>query len=300
MVELRQTMTNQNPLHRNYNFNNELELLDQALQGNKEALNALLANHVEYIYNISIKMVGSIQDAEDITQDILIKIVTNLSSYDATKAQFSTWIYRITVNHILNLKKSSLESRITSFETFFDTIAQIEDEDIPAAEIENLDPLSEELKIKCMSGMLMCLPREDRLLYVMGDLFNMNHTIGSKLFGLSKDSYRKRLSRVRNDLKQWMNNRCGLINKENPCRCKKKTKGFILKGIVDPEDLIWDKGFRNKISAYAEENIQETLIEVDKIYTRIYQDHPFKQRSEFEHVLETIIDNKNIKRFLDF
>ena len=299
IVEIQRLMTVKNPLHLDYDSKSELELLDQALQGNKEALNALMANHSEFIYNISIKMVGSIEDAEDITQDILIKIITNLSSYDVSKAQFRTWIYRITINHILNLKKSSLETRITSFESFFDTIDQIADEDIPASESDYFDPLSEELKIKCMSGMLMCLPREDRLLYVMGDLFNMNHTTGSEVFGLSKDGYRKRLSRVRNDLKQWMNNRCGLINKENPCRCRKKTKGFIKRGIVNPQDLIWDKGFQNKIHAYAEKNIHETLIEVDKVYTRLYQDHPFKEQKKSDRMLETIIDNKYIRKFLD-
>ncbi len=43
-----------------------------------------------------------------------------------------------------------------------------------------------------MSGMLMCLDREQRLIYVLGDIFNINHKIGSEIFNVSLENYRKK------------------------------------------------------------------------------------------------------------
>ena len=48
-------------------------------------------------------MLGRIEDAEDAKQDILIKVITSLSSYKE-KSLFSTWVYKIAVNHLINEK----------------------------------------------------------------------------------------------------------------------------------------------------------------------------------------------------
>src|SRR5687768_17003359 len=72
-----------------------------ALQGDKNALNEVLKSIREYVYNISVRFLWHPQDAEDATQEILIKVCTNLSQFKGTSA-FTTWAYRIAVNHLLN------------------------------------------------------------------------------------------------------------------------------------------------------------------------------------------------------
>jgi len=61
-------------------------------------------------------------DAEDITQEIPLKIITKLSTYDHRKASFPTWLYRITANQVINMRKRGCEKGILSFQNhpFYD------------------------------------------------------------------------------------------------------------------------------------------------------------------------------------
>ncbi|MEM9821368.1 MAG: sigma-70 family RNA polymerase sigma factor, partial [Bacteroidota bacterium] len=291
-------MTQQNPFSRKFDSQKDNQLIKKAITGNRQALNELLQRHNNFIYNIAIKMLANIEDAKDVTQDILIKVVTNLAKYDVNKAQFRTWLYRITFNYILNYKKSNTEKNIVSFQHFFEFMENVED-DHSIMDDEAVDQLSEEMKLKCMSGMLMCIPREDRLLYIMGDLFKIDHHLGAEVFEISKVNFRKRLSRTRNQLRQWMDNKCGLVHKSNPCRCAKKTKGFIKRGIVDPESLVWDKAFTSRINTYTEENLQDALKSSDMIYSKLYREHPFKENNKTKEIIEEILSDKNFAEILN-
>ena len=92
------------------------ELIRQALGGNKESLEQLVLRHQAWIYNIAFRMVLVAEDAEDVTQEILIKMITKLSTYDSKKASFRTWLYRIVVNHVINMKKRGYEEAVSVLE----------------------------------------------------------------------------------------------------------------------------------------------------------------------------------------
>lgn len=80
-----------NPFVKDINRDNEDgELIGQVLNGNQESLEQLILRHQAWIYNIAFRMVLVAEDAEDITQEILIKMMTKLSSYNPTKASFHT------------------------------------------------------------------------------------------------------------------------------------------------------------------------------------------------------------------
>ena len=293
-------MVKNNPFTNAFDAQKDELLIEEAIKGNRNALNDLIQRHNNFIYNVALKMLGNPEDAKDLTQDILIKVITNLSRYDAKKAQFRTWLYRIAFNHILNYKKSTPEKNIRNFQQFFSLIEQVPDDPVPELHSDDFTLFTEETKLKCMSGMLMCVSREDRLLYIVGDLFGIDHNLGAKIFELSKANFRKKLSRIRNDLRQWMHNKCGLVNKDNPCRCVKKTKGFIKLGVVDPENLIWDKGYTQRIEAFTKENLQDSLLSSDKVYSRLYQTHPFKETKTAKEVVDEIVSDDNIREFLNF
>ena len=294
-------MIQTNPFAKAFDHLKDEELVNDALKGNRKALNQLVRRHNPFIYNISLKMLGNPADAQDATQDILVKVITNLAKYDKGKAQFRTWLYRITFNFILNFKKSISEKKILSFEQFFEFIEGVEDDtSITYEEGGPLNPVSEEAKLKCMSGMPMCVAREDRLLYIVGDLFEIDHNLGAEIFQISKANFRKKLSRIRNSLRQWMNNKCGLVNKSNPCRCERKTKGFIERGIVDPENLVWDKGFSSRIEDYTVTNLNKALIVSDKIYSSLYQKHPLKESISAEKIIDEILSDGTMSEILKF
>ena len=91
--------------------------------------------------------------------------------------------------------------------------------------------LVDEARIGCTSGMLLCLDREQRLVYILGEIFGVHGRASAPSCSRSRrDNFRQKLSRARRDLHSFMQGQCGLVNSANPCRCAKKTQGFIKAG----------------------------------------------------------------------
>ncbi len=277
-----------------YSDQKDVELIDLAMHGNRDSLSQLIERHQQYIYNIALKMVNNVTDAEDITQEILIKLVTNLSKFDASKGRFRTWLYRITFNHFLNTKKQKYEKLVTSFDVFFSYIEETPEVELTLIEEKELQQEIEESKVSCMAGMLMCLDREQRLIYIVGELFEIDHNLGSEIFEISPANFRQKLTRARKDLYQWMHNKCGLVNTENPCRCPKKTKGFIANGWIQQGEMKWHSDYQQKIVDFSERKLEKTLLTVDEIYARLYKEHPFKISQNTKNIVEKIINNDDL------
>jgi RNA polymerase sigma factor (sigma-70 family) len=293
-------MKTENPFSvNNYTDQKDLELIATALNGNKESLSNLIKRHQQFIFNVALKMINNIADAEDVTQEILIKLVTNLSKYDSSKGKFRTWLYRVTFNHILNIKKQSYEKDVTSFDVFFDYIEGSPVIELSTEEETEMSQAIEESKVACMAGMLMCLDREQRLIYTVGEIFEIDHNLASEIFETTPDNFRQKLSRARKDLYQWMNNKCGLVNKDNPCRCPKKTKGFIKNGWVTSNNMKWHSDYKQKIKDLSDSKVDEVLLARDNVYAKLYREHPFKNHNKSEKVLAEILNNKTIRDTLN-
>ncbi len=273
----------------------DLGLIKKIREGEREALSELIDKHYAYIYNISLKFFNNEQDAEDAAQEVTIKLVTSISSFKPEKAKFTTWLYRIVLNHFLKAKKSGPEKVVVNgFDTFFGIIDSVDDYPMSTSEELDNQELIDEVRVTCMAGMLMCLDREQRMIYILGELFEIDHQTGADIFGITPANFRKRLSRVRKDLYNWMNKKCGLVNTNNPCRCPKKTKGFVERGFVNPDKLKWNTNFRQRISDLSEAEAKNMETEYEKIYTELYRDHPFKEtKDKSEEILTTIWRNKD-------
>jgi RNA polymerase sigma factor (sigma-70 family) len=286
-----------NPFSQNYTSDQtDTDLVKSALQGNKKSLESLVLKHQQFIYNLALKMIAVPADAEDITQEILIKMITNLSKFEG-KSQFRTWLYRIVVNHILNLRKQKKEFFVTDFESYFNRLEQMPDTDIDEKEMRES---IEEIKIGCTSGMLLCLTREQRMIFVLGVIFEIDHHLGAEMFEITPDNFRQKLSRAKKDIYHWMDKKCGLINKSNPCRCAKKTKAFIEAGFVDPEDLLFNRNYRHRIdelSAGNKDQLSQTFEELNQL---VFTRHPFQEPGNGKKLLEEIINNKFVKEALHF
>lgn len=284
-----------------YSHEHDLTLIQEAKNGDRKALNRLLEHHQGYIYNVSLKFFNELDKAKDATQEVLIKVLSNLGSYDPQKSQFRTWLYKIAFNHFLNTRQSPFEQRYEmGFEKFFDVIQSTPDQELNVQEVNHLKYEIEEAKVACTAGMIMCLDRDQRLLYIIGDVFEIDHNLGAEIFDTTPANFRKRLSRARQDLYMWMNNRYGLVNENNPCRCPKKTKGFIERGYVNPDNLKWNSNILNKIKDLSEKEVDDLLLERDKIAQNLFREHPFKKPGiTAEEVLDTILDNDKFSKEFD-
>jgi len=158
--------------------------------------------------------------------------------------------------------------------------------------------LVDEARIGCTSGMLLCLDREQRLVYVLGEIFGVIDAIGAELLEISRQNFRQKLSRARRDLHSFMQNQCGLVNVANPCRCAKKTQGFAKAGYLDPAKLLFARDRMTRVREVAEAKCGE-LDALDVAYGEIHRDHPFLDPPDFVAALRSLIHRTEFKRTLE-
>jgi len=282
----------------NYSEHTDLELVQASLSGSRQALETLILRHQPFIYNVALKMTTSPADAEDITQEVLLKAITNLSQFQG-KSAFRTWLYRIVFNHILNMKKRNKEEMFTGFEGYGQFLDSVPNTELTQDEAVAMKETVEEVKFSCMSGMLLCLDREQRLIYILGEVFRIDHRLASEFLEISPDNFRQKLARARRDLYNFMNNKCGLVNKNNPCRCPKKTKGLVQMGIVDPGRLQFNAHYVQRIRDLVPERAEKMLDTYEEHYQRLFSEHPFAMSERSHRLVESILNNETIKEILE-
>jgi len=83
------------------------ELIDNCMNGDRQAIEGLLVKYEKPVYNAAYRMLNNAEDARDVTQTVFLKVIENLDSYDP-RYKFFSWIYRIALNESINcLKKQN-------------------------------------------------------------------------------------------------------------------------------------------------------------------------------------------------
>lgn len=282
-----------NPFKKTYQTDQtDKELIQQILDGKKNAMTTLVERHQPFIYNLAWKLTGDISDAEDLTQEKLIKIVSNLSAFKQ-ESSFTTWAYRIAKNHFLNSQKKASTLFASNFEDLGNMLDAAPNVEISTEEQEQKREEIREVRLQCLSGMLLCLTKEQRMIYILGEIFGADHTVGSEIMEISKDNYRMKLSKSRKDLYNFMQNKCGLVNKANPCRCHKKVTFATENGMVDAKNLLFN---RKEYSTFREQLEPDANFLVDDSevrYAELHHDHSFKTTFDKKNFLLKILEDAN-------
>jgi len=175
------------------------KLIINALGGSKTALEHLLKRHYQFIYNVAFKFVLTHEDAQDLTQEVIIKVILKLSQFNH-QSGFRTWLYRIVFNHFLNSKKRKKEKNIISFDAFASALDGMGFESLTTTEETEFKDRIEDVKIGCMTAMLLCLNREQRLVYILSEIFEVDSKLGGELLEISANNFRQMLVRAKKDL----------------------------------------------------------------------------------------------------
>ncbi len=200
-----------------------------AISGDRDALETLVRSLQGDIYGLALRMLCNREDAEDATQEILVRIVTRLTQFDF-RSKLKTWAFRVAVNYILDVKKSAVERLHLSFEQFAQDLNEGLGLEAPAETEHSL--LIEEVKVGCSLGMLQCLDRPHRLAYVMGEIFEMSGPEASEALDISPDLFRKRLQNARTAILTFTRQHCGLVSDAAACSCNKQVPAALRAGKV--------------------------------------------------------------------
>lgn len=243
-------------------------LVAEAREGRQAALEGLIRLSQDWIYNLALRMLWSPADAQDASQEILIKIITHLSQF-REESSFQTWAYRIAVNHLLTTRKGKAEQRELSFEKFGEMLEAGLAMNSPERVDDRL--LLKEVELTCTLGMLLCLDREDRVAYLLGEVFEVTGQEGADLMEVSPEAYRKRLSRARTRLRTFMERQCGIINPASPCRCSRQVVPKIQGRMLNPDRLLF--GGTATLPVGGVERSREELKNLDRV-AAYFRSHP--------------------------
>lgn len=205
------------------------EIARTALDGDRDALDALVRALQGDVHGLALRMLWNREDAEDATQEILIRIVTHLSQF-GFKSRLKTWAYRVTVNYILDVKKSAIERLHLSFDRFAEDL-EAGIQPVSASDSER-SLLIEEVKVGCSMAMLQCLDRPHRAAYVLGEVMELSGPEAAEILEISSDLFRKRLQHAREAVLAFTKSHCGLVSDAARCQCNRRV----------PADAISDGG----------------------------------------------------------
>ena len=213
-----------------------LLLIRQAAAGDKSALETVLLSVQDLVFNLSLRMLGTFPDAEDASQEILLKIITHLSSFKG-ESSFSTWVFRIALNHLKDYKKHMFAKFPLSFEFYGDAILPGKIDAVPdlTQDVEK-SILAEELKLSCTNVMLQCLDAESRCIFILGTMFRVDSRIAGDILGITPDAYRQRLSRVRKKMAEFLSDYCGEYGC-GKCHCTDRVNYAIQNHRISPDRL---------------------------------------------------------------
>lgn len=263
------------------------DLVRLAIDGDKGALDLVVRELQADIYALALRMLWNKEDAEDATQEILVRVVTRLSQFDF-RSRLRTWAYRVAVNYILDVKKSAVERLHLSFERFADNLTQ--NLDVEGDSDTEHSVLVEEVKVGCTLAMLQCLDRPHRLAYILGDIMELSGPEAAEVLDISPELFRKRLQHARAAVVSFTKAYCGLASDAAPCRCNRQVAGAVRDGRVDVHQLT----FAGSRSSFEETRAKVRQVEEARWALEVHRtSHPKSSSVDFaRRLLETFDDHE--------
>jgi RNA polymerase sigma factor (sigma-70 family) len=199
--------------------NGDLEaVVRRAINGDRASLGQLAHALQDDVFGLSLRMLGNVHEAEDATQEILVRVVTRLAQFDG-QSSVRTWAFRVAVNYILDIKKSATERLRRKFVEMAEDLSTVPTSGgLPDAE-ESL--YLNEVKASCSLGMLQCLDAPHRAAFVLGHILELPGEEAASVLEISPDLYRKRLQLARTAIVAFIEAHCGLVSDNAPCRCNR-------------------------------------------------------------------------------
>jgi DNA-directed RNA polymerase specialized sigma24 family protein len=203
---------------------------------------------------------------------------------------FFTWVYRIAANHLMDCRRSKLETQMISFDEFGKDL----EEGLTETPKTSDSLLYQEIRIGCTLGMLSCLDRPHRIAYVLGDILEMNSTEAAAVVAVEPATFRKRLERARRSIVSFMKKKCGLAYSQNACRYSKRVKRAIDLKRVNPNQLLFANDQKN---AREFPSVLTKIRELEEMQRAVvlYRTHPDYTVPDFSATIRSLVFSVSLR-----
>jgi len=205
----------------------------RARDGDRAALDDLCRRLQQPVYRLALRFTGHPIDAQDAAQEVLVRIVTQLGSFEA-RSRFTTWMYTVATRQLLRSARRTVEASVAGPEAFGEFVDRHVGDPWSTEDEVAYRELCADVRLSCTYGMLLCLSREQRVAYVMGDLLGFTDVEAAAICDVAPAAFRQRLARARATMRDLMGRRCGLVRAANPCRCDRLVGASVEHGLLDP------------------------------------------------------------------
>lgn len=177
----------------------ESMLIEKSIQGDVTSFEKLIVKYNRYVYNIAFRMMGNEEDAKDMSQEALIKAFRAIGQFKM-EANFSTWLYRITINTCKDELRRRKEN-VLSYDV------EVADEgtlkDIIGDDRGNPILIYEKLELKeSIETALNALSEDNKSVVVLKDLLGYSYEEIGDILQIPIGTVRSRLNRSRSALKK--------------------------------------------------------------------------------------------------
>lgn len=180
------------------------DILIQASEGNVEAFEKIYRATSDFIYNVAYRITNDREDAQEVTQNVFLKIYKNLKSF-RFQSSFKTWIYRIAANTAINASKRRSKELSRRIEYNDEIELKYAHEPIK----ETIDKKSNEVLVK---SMLNILNPDQRVCVVLRDIEGLSYKEIAETLKININTVRSRLKRAREALLTYRQR--GVMNNE--------------------------------------------------------------------------------------
>ena len=172
------------------------ELLDRCLAGEDSAWEALLRDYTRKIYNLCYRFTGRVEEAEDVTQEVFIKVFQTLKSYDAAQGAFSTWLNRVARNHLVDHYRRTRKDRVTS--SLEDELSEAEQK--PSPQMEPTGQVESRERRETLQSALDKLSPDLREAVILRDLHDLDYEEIALVLKVPQGTVKSRINRGRLEL----------------------------------------------------------------------------------------------------
>jgi len=273
------------------------QLVTEAVQGSKDALEEIVRRIQQPVYSLSLRMLFNPEDAKDICQEILITVITNLQGY-RFEGPFRAWVLRIAVNKLKTVRKTWAENKMASIENLEGILDRYEAKGWLSKQPDAPEPyLEAETRSVCTHALLLTLDRTHRMTFILGVVLEVSSQEGAQILGITSDAYRKRLSRARSRIKDFLVNNCRIFDNSNRCRCSSILPAYLQKGWIDPDKPVFvskhgDEESNTRLGRYLKE--MDELKQISAVYNSVKP-----SEIDFVDVVKNIYQNNQYRILSD-